>query len=69
MIVNICKIRLKTLKQHCGKLWDAPDNSAWVAAANEIIKNANEADINGFKKILYSMIDQKNQIQFNKLNM
>ena len=34
-----------------------------------VFKNANEADINGFKKILYAMIDQKNQIQFNKLNM
>jgi len=34
-----------------------------------VIKNANEDDINGFKKILYSMIDKKNQIQFDKLNM
>ena len=34
-----------------------------------VIKNANEADINGFKKILYAMLDKKNQIQFNKLNM
>ena len=34
----------------------------------EIIKNADEKDINGFKKILYAMIDAKNQLQFNELN-
>ena len=34
-----------------------------------VIKNAKEDDINGFKKILYAMIDKKNQIQFDKLNM
>ena len=34
-----------------------------------VIKNANETDINGFKKILYAMIDKKNQIQFDQLNM
>ena len=34
-----------------------------------VIKNANEDDINGFKKILYAMIDKNNQIQFDKLNM
>jgi DNA-binding MarR family transcriptional regulator len=34
----------------------------------EIIKNADEKDINGFKKILYAMIDEKNQLQFNELN-
>ena len=33
------------------------------------IKNANEADINGFKKILYAMIDKNSQIQFDKLNL
>ena len=34
-----------------------------------VIKNAKEDDINGFKKILYAMIDINNQIQFDKLNM
>jgi len=33
-----------------------------------IIKNANEIDINGFKKILYEMIEEKNKIKFDKLN-
>ena len=34
----------------------------------EIIKNADEKDINGFKKILHAMIDEKNQLQFTQLN-
>jgi DNA-binding MarR family transcriptional regulator len=34
----------------------------------KIIKNSNEADINGFKKILYSMIDTNSQKQFDKIN-
>ena len=34
----------------------------------EVIKSAKERDINGFKKILYAMIDEKNQLQFNELN-
>ena len=33
-----------------------------------IINDANESDINGFKKILYSMIDEKSKKIFNKLN-
>ena len=33
-----------------------------------IIKNSNELDINGFKKILYKMINEDNQKKFNKLN-
>jgi len=33
-----------------------------------IIKNANEIDINGFKKILYEMIEEKNKIKFDNLN-
>ena len=33
-----------------------------------IIKNSNESDINGFKKILYNLIDKKNQKKFNELN-
>ena len=33
-----------------------------------IINDAKEPDINGFKKILYSMIDEKSKNIFNKLN-
>jgi len=33
-----------------------------------IIKNANEIDINGFKKILYEMIEEKNKVKFDNLN-
>tara|TARA_B100000965_G_scaffold265012_1_gene223828 strand:+ start:18 stop:503 length:486 start_codon:yes stop_codon:yes gene_type:complete len=33
-----------------------------------IINDAKEADINGFKKILYSMIDEKSKKIFNNLN-
>ena len=33
-----------------------------------ILKDMNEVDINGFKKILYSMIDKENQDLFNELN-
>ena len=33
-----------------------------------IINDAKEADINGFKKILYSMIDEKSKKIFNELN-
>ena len=34
-----------------------------------IIKEANEVDINGFKKILYKMIDKKNQRLFDNLDI
>ena len=34
----------------------------------KILKKSNETDINGFKKILYEMIDEKTKNQFNKLN-
>ncbi len=33
-----------------------------------LIKNFDEEDINGFKKILYQMIEDKNQKIFNKIN-
>ena len=33
-----------------------------------IFKDINEIDINGFKKILYKMIDNKNQKIFNEIN-
>ena len=34
----------------------------------EVIFEAKEQDVDGFKKILYSMIDNKTKIKFNKLN-
>tara|TARA_B110000116_G_scaffold258449_1_gene259606 strand:+ start:853 stop:1338 length:486 start_codon:yes stop_codon:yes gene_type:complete len=34
----------------------------------KVIKNLDETDINGFKKILYSMIDEETQKLFNELN-
>ena len=33
-----------------------------------VLKNFNEEDINGFKKVLYEMIDNKNQKKFNEIN-
>ena len=33
-----------------------------------ILKNANESDVNGFKTMLYEMIDQKNKKKFDELN-
>ena len=35
----------------------------------EIIKSADELDINGFKKILYAMIEKENKIEFDKLHL
>ena len=34
----------------------------------KVIKNYDETDINGFKKVLYSMIEEKNQSKFNEIN-
>tara|TARA_Y100001936_G_C15523084_1_gene383824 strand:+ start:25 stop:513 length:489 start_codon:yes stop_codon:yes gene_type:complete len=34
----------------------------------KIINKFSEKDINGFKKILYAMIEQKNKIKFDKIN-
>ena len=39
-----------------------------IRKIKNIIKNANENDINGFKTILYEMIDEKNKIKFDELN-
>ena len=33
-----------------------------------VIKNFNEEDINGFKKVLYTMIEKNNQKKFNEIN-
>ncbi len=33
-----------------------------------VIKSFDETDINGFKKVLYQMIDKKNQKKFNEIN-
>ena len=34
----------------------------------KILINFNESEINGFKKVLYSMIDKKSQNKFNEIN-
>ena len=39
-----------------------------IKKIRKIFKNANENDINGFKIMLYEMIDEKNKIKFNELN-
>ena len=39
-----------------------------IRRIKNIIKNADENDINGFKTLLYEMIDEKNKIKFNELN-
>ena len=39
-----------------------------IRKIKNIVKNANENDINGFKTMLYEMIDEKNKIKFNELN-
>ena len=33
-----------------------------------VIKNFDEMDINGFKKVLYQMIEKHNQKKFNEIN-
>ena len=33
-----------------------------------VIKHFDERDINGFKKVLFKMIDGKNQKKFNEIN-
>ena len=33
-----------------------------------VIKNFDETDINGFKKVLFEMIDQKNQKKYSEIN-
>ena len=39
-----------------------------IKKIKNILKNANEDNIGGFKTLLYEMIDDKNKIKFNKLN-
>ena len=39
-----------------------------IKKIRKIIKNYDETDINGFKKILYSMIEEKNKSKFNEIN-
>lgn len=39
-----------------------------ISKIKKVIKNAKEIDINGFKKILYEMIDEETQKKFNKIN-
>ena len=44
------------------------DKQITIDKIKSIINDAKESDINGFKKILYSMIDEKSKKIFNKLN-
>ena len=39
-----------------------------ISKIYNVIKNFDEVDINGFKKILFKMLDIKNQNVFNKIN-
>ena len=39
-----------------------------ITKIKNIIKNAEEKDINSFKKILYDMIDEESKLKFNELN-
>ena len=39
-----------------------------IKKIKNILKNANENNIGGFKTLLYEMIDDKNKIKFDKLN-
>ncbi len=39
-----------------------------ISNIHSVVKKFNESDINGFKKILFSMIEEKNQIIFNEIN-
>ena len=43
-------------------------SSIQINEIREVIKDANEEDINGFKKILYSIIDTNARIKFDKIN-
>ena len=40
-----------------------------ISRIKNVIKDADEIDINGFKKILYEMIDEENKKKFNNLNI
>ena len=39
-----------------------------IKKIKKILKNSNEDNIDGFKTLLYEMIDDKNKIKFDKLN-
>ena len=39
-----------------------------ITKIRKIIKNYNEDDINGFKKVLYSLIEEKNKLKFDEIN-
>ena len=39
-----------------------------ISKIKKVIKNKNESEVYAFKKILYDMVDKKNQIIFNELN-
>ena len=39
-----------------------------IRKIRNVLLNFNEIDINGFKKILFEMIDDKNKEKFNEMN-
>ena len=51
-----------------GKSLENELSTIQITKIRKIIKNYNESDINGFKKILYSMIDKKNKLKFDEIN-
>lgn len=51
-----------------GKLLEEELSKIQINSIKTIIMNTDEKDINGFKKILYAMIEKKNQKIFDKIN-
>jgi len=51
-----------------GEILENELSTIQITKIKKIIKNYNEGDINGFKKVLYSMIDEKNKLKFNEIN-
>ena len=39
-----------------------------IQRIRNVIKNFDQNKINGFKKVLYAMIEEKNKIKFNEIN-
>ena len=61
--------RTKTLKlTNKGKLLEENLSNIQIKKIRKVIKNANEDNINGFKMLLFDMIDEKNKIKFEKIN-
>tara|TARA_B100001123_G_C14727225_1_gene795515 strand:- start:169 stop:654 length:486 start_codon:yes stop_codon:yes gene_type:complete len=51
-----------------GKELEIKLSNIQINKIKNIMKNANERDIRGFKIMLYEMIDDKNKFKFNELN-